>query len=95
MYVLFSDSQIFEAWTELNFASVGLAVSGNAPAIFKKTNRNGLPYPAILFCAMFALLAFMGINSGSGKVFGWFSAMTSVAGCVVSTQTYLLGLITI
>ncbi|KAF7971830.1 hypothetical protein HWV62_19839 [Athelia sp. TMB] len=59
---------------------LGLAVSGNAPAIFKKTNRNGLPYPAILFCALFALLAFMGINSGSGKVFGWFSAMTSVAG---------------
>ncbi|KZP32378.1 amino acid permease [Athelia psychrophila] len=61
-------------------ALYGLAVSGNAPKIFKRTNRNGLPYPAILFCAMFALLAYMGINTGSGKVFGWFSAMTAVAG---------------
>jgi len=39
-----------------------------------------LPYPAIIFCAVFALLAYMGINSGSGKVFQWFSNMTSVAG---------------
>ncbi|KZP23307.1 amino acid permease [Athelia psychrophila] len=61
-------------------ALYGLAVSGNAPKIFKKTNRNGLPYPAILFCAMFALLAYMGINTGSGKVFGWFSTMTAIAG---------------
>jgi amino acid transporter len=62
------------------YCSDGLAVAGNAPRIFKKTNRNGLPYPAIIFCAVFALLAYMGINSGSGKVFQWFSNMTSVAG---------------
>ena len=52
-------------------------MSGNAPKIFKRTNSKGLPYPAIMFCAMFALLAFMGINAGSGKVFKWFSNMTS------------------
>lgn len=55
----------------------GLAVAGNAPQIFKRTSAKGLPYPAIIFCAMFALLAFMGINAGSSKVFKWFSNMTS------------------
>jgi amino acid transporter len=28
----------------------------------------------------FSLLAFMGVSSGSGKVFNWFSQMTSIAG---------------
>ncbi|KAF9068022.1 amino acid permease [Rhodocollybia butyracea] len=61
-------------------AIYGLALSKNAPQIFLRTTRKGLPYVAVLFSAAFALLAFMGVNSGSGVVFGWFSAMTSVAG---------------
>ncbi|KAF9454882.1 hypothetical protein P691DRAFT_799885 [Macrolepiota fuliginosa MF-IS2] len=63
-------------------AIYGLSLSGNAPKIFRRTLRNGLPYVAITFCALFALLSYMSVSgSGSaGKVFGWFSAMTSVAG---------------
>lgn len=45
-----------------------------------KTSRKGLPYVSILFCALFCCLSFMGINAGSGKVFGWFANMTAVAG---------------
>jgi amino acid permease len=66
--------------TKIVYFSDGLAAAGNAPKIFMKTNRKGLPYPSIIFCAMFALLAYMGINGGSGRVFQWFSNMTSVAG---------------
>ncbi|KAA1468647.1 amino acid permease [Dentipellis sp. KUC8613] len=61
-------------------ALYGLAVSGNAPAIFKRTNRNGLPYMSLLCSTAFSFLAYMGVKKGSGKVFDWFSAMTSVAG---------------
>ncbi|TFK57378.1 amino acid permease [Heliocybe sulcata] len=61
-------------------ALYGLAMSGNAPRIFLKTSKSGLPYVSIAFCAAFSLLAYMGINGGSGRVFGWFSNMTSVAG---------------
>jgi amino acid transporter len=61
-------------------ALYGLAVVGNAPRIFMKTSKSGLPYVSILFCASFALLAYMGTTSGSGKVFNWFANMTSVAG---------------
>ena len=63
----------------------GLAVAGNAPKIFARTSSKGLPYPAIFFCSMFALLAFMGINSGSGRVFQWFANMTSVAGYICTS----------
>lgn len=58
----------------------GLAISGNAPAIFKKTSRGGLPWTALLVSTAFAFLAFMGVTTGSSTVFGWFSNMTSVAG---------------
>ncbi|KAF8211454.1 amino acid permease [Mycena galopus ATCC 62051] len=61
-------------------ALYGLAAAGNAPRIFLKTLSNGLPIASILFCSLFSTLAFMGVKSGSGKVFGWFANMTSVAG---------------
>ncbi|KAG2110934.1 amino acid permease [Suillus discolor] len=58
----------------------GLAASGNAPKIFLKTTRNGLPYVAVLFTAIFSFLAFMAVSKGAGSVFNWLSDMTSVAG---------------
>jgi len=61
-------------------ALYGLAVAGNAPAIFMRTNRRGLPWVALMVSTVFAFLAFMGVQSGSGKVFGWFANMTAVAG---------------
>ncbi|KAF7301525.1 Lysine-specific permease [Mycena indigotica] len=61
-------------------ALYGLAVAGNAPRIFSKTLPNGLPIVSLAFCSLFACLAYMGVGSGSGKVFTWLSNMTSVAG---------------
>ncbi|KAJ7283484.1 amino acid permease [Mycena rebaudengoi] len=61
-------------------ALYGLAAAGNAPRIFLKTLSNGLPLVSILFCSAFSTLAYMGVTSGSGKVFGWFANMTAVAG---------------
>jgi len=61
-------------------ALYGLAVARNAPGIFKRTSRNGLPWAALLCSTAFAFLAFMGVSAGSGKVFGWFANMTAVAG---------------
>jgi amino acid transporter len=63
-----------------NTRSDGLAVAGNAPKIFLKTTKKGLPYVAICFCALFTTLGFMSVSSGAGKVFNWFANMTSVAG---------------
>jgi len=61
-------------------AIYGLSLSGNAPRFFSRTSKKGLPYIAIGFSASFALLAFMGVQAGSGKVFTWFQNMTSIAG---------------
>jgi amino acid transporter len=63
-------------------ALYGLAISGNAPKIFAKTLNNGLPVVSIVFCSLFSTLAYMGVTAGSGKVFGWFANMTSIAGLI-------------
>ncbi|TCD69700.1 hypothetical protein EIP91_006467 [Steccherinum ochraceum] len=61
-------------------ALYGLAMVGNAPKIFTRTSKRGLPWVSVTFCACFSFLAFMGVKDGSGKVFTWFQNMTSVAG---------------
>ncbi|KAJ6516194.1 amino acid permease [Mycena sanguinolenta] len=61
-------------------ALYGLAAAGNAPRIFLKALPNGLPIASLIFCSCFACLAYMGVTSGSNKVFTWFSNMTSIAG---------------
>jgi amino acid transporter len=61
-------------------ALYGLAKTGQAPAIFARTNRHGTPWVSVLLSTLLALLAYMGISSGSSKVFTWFSNMSSVTG---------------
>ncbi|KAF9513616.1 hypothetical protein BS47DRAFT_1344108 [Hydnum rufescens UP504] len=61
-------------------ALYGLAISGNAPKFFAATSKAGLPYVSVIFCALFCSLAYMGVKSGPGKVFGWLGNMTSIAG---------------
>ncbi|THH26398.1 hypothetical protein EUX98_g7790 [Antrodiella citrinella] len=61
-------------------ALYGLAMVGNAPKIFTLTSKKGVPYASLGLCTAFSFLAFMGVTSGSGKVFDWFANMTSVAG---------------
>ncbi|KAG8789686.1 hypothetical protein FRC19_000983 [Serendipita sp. 401] len=61
-------------------ALYGLALSGQAPKVFIKTSKSGLPWVSVAFSSAFAFLAYMGINEGAGTVFGWFSDMTAIAG---------------
>ena len=45
----------------------GLAIEGKAPAIFKKVNRLGVPWPALLFCSAFCCLVFLNVASSGAK----------------------------
>src|SRR5260370_37399878 len=63
-----------------SFALDGLAIAGNAPRIFTRTSKSGLPWASVFFCSIFCCLAYLDVSSGSGKVFGWFTNMTSIAG---------------
>ncbi|KAL1707606.1 amino acid permease/ SLC12A domain-containing protein [Schizophyllum commune] len=58
----------------------GLSVAGNAPKIFQRTTRWGLPYVSLIFSTAFALLAYMSVDKNAGEVFNWFQNMTAIAG---------------
>ena len=45
----------------------GLAVEGKAPAVFKRVNRLGVPYPALFLCTAFCALVFLNVKSSSAK----------------------------
>lgn len=68
--------------TYANARTDGLAAAGNAPKIFLKTTKKGLPWVAVTFCALFSCLGFMSVSQSAGTVFQYFANMTSVAGLI-------------
>lgn len=58
----------------------GLALRGQAPKFLAYCTKKGLPINAVLFCAMFSLLAFMSVSSGSNLVFNWFVNLSTTSG---------------
>jgi amino acid transporter len=58
----------------------GLASDGAAPAIFKKTDKHGVPIYALAMSASFCLLAYMNVADDSTKVFGYFVNLTTIFG---------------
>ncbi|KAF8959041.1 amino acid permease/ SLC12A domain-containing protein [Flammula alnicola] len=60
----------------------GLAVEGKAPAIFRRVNRMGVPYPALILCTLFCGLVFLNVKASGAKVFGWFVNLVSTFGAL-------------
>lgn len=54
-----------------------LAAKKQAPKIFLKTNKHGLPYVGVLFACCLIPLAYMSISEGSDKIFGWFQSLVA------------------
>ena len=59
-----------------------LAVEGKAPAVFRKVNRMGVPWPALLLCTAFCFLVYLNVASSGAKVFGWFVNLVSAFGAL-------------
>jgi amino acid transporter len=58
----------------------GLAHEGKAPKIFARTDRRGVPIYALGLSAAFCLLAFLGVNTNSYTVFGYFVNLVTIFG---------------
>ena len=54
-----------------------LAAKNQAPKIFLKTTKRGVPYVGLGFVAMFLPLAYMSVSATSSTIFGWFQGLTS------------------
>jgi amino acid transporter len=49
-----------------------LALSGNAPSIFKTCSKSGVPYYAVAAAALFSPLAYFNVGKSTAVVFTWF-----------------------
>lgn len=58
----------------------GLALRGQAPKIFAKCTKKGLPWTAVLAASVFPWLAFLTISNGASTVFNWFVNLSTVGG---------------
>lgn len=54
-----------------------LAVKHQAPQIFLKTNKQGLPYVGTIFVALFMPLAYMNVSTNAANIFNWFQSLCS------------------
>ena len=56
-----------------------LAITGNAPRIFAKCSRRGIPIYAVVAIFLCTMLSFMIVSGSSAVVFGWFMAVTTLS----------------
>jgi amino acid transporter len=56
-----------------------LAQQGQAPKMFCRCNKQGVPYFAVIATGSVGLLAFMSLSSGGAKVFQWFQGIVAIA----------------
>lgn len=75
------------AWSAGNafmFAStrslLTMAKNGQAPKIFGRINRFGVPYVALALSGTFSCLAFLNCSSSTADVFTWFSNISTISG---------------
>ena len=59
-----------------------MANTGNAPKIFRKINKNGVPYMGVLASTMLASLAYLNVTASTATVFNWFSNISVVSGFI-------------
>ena len=70
----------------------GLAVNKQAPAIFARTSKRGVPYAAVLITWLFGCLAYLNVSNSGAKVFTWFTNLSTISGFlawIVVMTTYL------
>lgn len=59
-----------------------LAVAGNAPAVFKRCTKGGVPYMAVGASACFSVLAYLNCGDSGSTVFTWFVNLTNTSGFI-------------
>lgn len=67
----------------------GLALKNQAPKIFLRTTKYGIPYLCVILQTLVASLAYMSLSNGAFTVFNWLLRLTA-AGTLVSWSVILL-----
>lgn len=68
----------------------GLAELGQAPKIFKWTNKRSVPVPALVFTNAVGFLSLLNLSSGAGAIYTWIVSITGVSTFIVCRSTCAL-----
>jgi amino acid transporter len=60
-------------------AMFGLAQRGQAPAILKRVNKQGVPWVAVSMALVAGCLSFLSVSAGTVKVLNWWINFTTAA----------------
>ena len=63
-------------------ALYSMALAGQAPAVFQRCNKHGVPYMAVGAAWLFAPLSYLNIGNSSSVVFKWFVNLTTTSGFI-------------
>ncbi|KAI1812212.1 amino-acid permease inda1 [Poronia punctata] len=69
-----------------------MALNGQAPRIFARTSKRGVPYAAVIFTLLVGCLAFLNVSNSGAVAFQWFSNISTISGYIawiVVLATYL------
>lgn len=84
------NSQLYSASRML----YGMACNGNAPKIFRRCSRWGVPFLAVLGSSILSLLGYLNLSSSGSDVFIWLTTIITVSGMInwiIIQITYLVG----
>ncbi|KAG2731722.1 hypothetical protein G9P44_005309 [Scheffersomyces stipitis] len=62
---------------------VNLANEGAAPKFFRRVNKTGVPYAAVILMNLFGFLSLMNISTGAAKAYGYIVNLSGVAVFIV------------
>jgi len=76
-------TSIFSAGNAYTYCAMrslyGLALEGQAPAVFKRCTRAGIPWAAFLATMLFPLLSFLAVSNGTAQAVQWLANLTEAA----------------
>ncbi|TPX11674.1 uncharacterized protein E0L32_007653 [Thyridium curvatum] len=59
-----------------------LALNGQAPRLFTRTTKAGVPYAAVLATWAVSLLTYLNVSNNGATVFGWFMNISTISGYI-------------
>ncbi|KZT19056.1 amino-acid permease inda1 [Neolentinus lepideus HHB14362 ss-1] len=70
-------------------ALYSLALSGQAPSVFRRCNRYGVPYVAVSATAVVSCIVYLNVSSSAAVVFQWFVNLTTTSGFIAWIVLFL------
>ncbi|ODQ46487.1 hypothetical protein PICMEDRAFT_178563 [Pichia membranifaciens NRRL Y-2026] len=72
------NSQFFSATRMLH----SMAIKGQVPKLFGRTNKYGVPYYSVSITGLISLVSYLNVSNSSSKVFTWLTNISTVSGFI-------------